>query len=126
MNDNNNDNNNINTNDEVINNNNNINEIKENINENIMEINEDDKFGKCQISEMTAISNTDGVIVKLSDPQKIEGRIFSKSFIQYTVLTEPLGYKTDKRYSDFSWLSNIVFNLFKLCITSFVQETFGT
>ena len=116
MNDNNNDNNNINTNDEVINNNNNINEIKENINENIMEINEDDKFGKCQISEMTAISNTDGVIVKLSDPQKIEGRIFSKSFIQYTVLTEPLGYKTDKRYSDFSWLSKTLSLIYSNCV----------
>ena len=116
-NDSNNDNNIISTNDEIINNNNNnINEIKENINENIIEMNEDHKFGKCQISEMTAISNTVGVKAKLSNPQKIEGSIFSKSFIQYTVLTEPLGYKTNKRYSDFSWLCKTLSLIYPNCV----------
>ena len=116
INENNNTNNIINTGEEAINTNNNVNEIKENINENIVEINPDDKFGKCQISEVTAISNTDSVIVKLSNPQKIDGHIFSKSFIQYTISTEPFGYKTNKRYSDFSLLNKTLSLIYPNCV----------
>lgn len=120
INENNNTNNIIKTDEEVINTNNNINEIKENIkeniNENINEINPDDKFGKCQISEVTAISNTDAVVVKLSNPQKIDGSIFSKSFIQYTISTEPFGYKTNKRYSDFSLLNKTLSLIYPNCV----------
>ena len=101
---------------EEINTNSNINDIKENINENIIEIKSNDKFGKCQISEVTAISNANGVRVKLSSPQKIDGHIFSKSFIQYTVETEPFGYKTNKRYNDFSWLSKTLSLIYSNCV----------
>ena len=106
----------IKTDDEEININNNINDIKEDIIENIREINPKDKFGKCQISEVTALSNTNVVTVKLSSPQKIDGHIFSKSFIQYTVITEPFGYKTNKRYNDFSWLNKTLSLIYLNCV----------
>ena len=104
----------VNTDEEVANNN--LNEIKENVNENILNINPDDKFGKCQISEKTVISYTDAVKVKISNPQKIDGHIFSKSFIQYTVLTEPFGYKTNKRYNDFSLLNKTLSLIYPNCV----------
>ena len=71
---------------------------------------------KCQVSEVSPLSNINSIIVKLSSPKKIDGGIFSKSFISYVVSTEPLGYKTNKRYNDFSWLRKTLSMIYVNCV----------
>jgi hypothetical protein len=64
------------------------------------------EFIQSILSESTDISETSGVQIKLSSPEKVEGGIFGKSYITYLVETSPLGFKVRKRYSDFEWLRN--------------------
>ena len=56
-----------------------------------------EEYGKCAITEFTEFSNKDDIYVKLSDPEKVGGGIFSKSFISYTVETFPFDFKTKKK-----------------------------
>ena len=118
------------TNQDTLNPNENKNQIKESVNSmnlnenNIQENNnalpnqvqENLEIEKCQISEANSLSLIDLIKVKLSSPKKIDGGIFSKSFISYEVSTEPLGYKTNKRYSDFTWLRKMLTMLYSNCI----------
>ena len=118
------------TNQDTLNPNENKNQIKESVNSmnlnenNIQENNnalpnqvqENSEIEKCQISEANSLSLIDLIKVKLSSPKKIDGGIFSKSFISYEVSTEPLGYKTNKRYSDFTWLRKMLTMLYSNCI----------
>ena len=63
-----------------------------------------EEYGKCLITEFTPFSKNDNIQVKLSNPEKISGGIFSKSFIIYTVETveaKSFDFRTKKRYSDF-------------------------
>ena len=60
-----------------------------------------EEYGKCAITEFTQFSDKNDITVKLSNPEKVSGGIFSKSFISYTVETQPFNFKTKKRYSDF-------------------------
>ena len=71
---------------------------------------------KCQLSEVSPFSNINSITVKLSSPKKIDGGIFSKSFISYVVSTEPIGYKTNKRYNDFSWLRKTLSMIYVNCV----------
>ena len=64
------------------------------------------EFIQCVLSESTDITETSGVQIKLSSPEKVDGGIFGKSYITYLVETYPFGYKIRKRYSDFEWLRN--------------------
>ena len=118
------------TNQDTLNPNENKNQIKEsensmNLNENNIQENnnalpnqvqENLEIEKCQISEANSLSLIDLIKVKLSSPKKVDGGIFSKSFISYEVSTEPLGYKTNKRYSDFTWLRKMLSMLYSNCI----------
>ena len=107
----------------------NDNQIKENINsenkiENIIhdnnEINNNlsllEECVNCRKSEISSLSNIDPIKIKLSSPHKIEGGIFTKSFISYVVSTEPLGYKANRRYSDFSWLKKMLSMIYSNCV----------
>jgi len=38
----------------------------------------------------------------------IKGGFFSSSYVLYSILTKPLGYEVERRYSDFSWLRDIL------------------
>ncbi len=64
------------------------------------------EFIQCVVSETTPITDTTGVQIKLSSPEKVEGGIFGKSYVTYLVETDPFGFKVRKRYSDFEWLRN--------------------
>ena len=64
------------------------------------------EFILCNLSESTEITEATGVQIKLSSPEKVDGGIFGKSYINYLLETSPLGYKVRKRYSDFEWLRN--------------------
>ena len=75
-----------------------------------------EEYGKCAITEFTQFSDKDNITVKLSNPEKVSGGIFSKSFISYTVETQPFGFKTKKRYSDFLWLRNTLSLMYSNCV----------
>jgi len=75
-----------------------------------------EEYGKCAITEFTEFSNKDDIYVKLSNPEKVNGGIFSKSFISYTVETFPFDFKTKKRYSDFLWLRNTLSLMYSNCV----------
>ena len=62
----------------------------------------------CAKTEETEISKCDNLTITLSFPEKVEGGIFSKSYVTYLVTTMPFDYKVRKRYSDFEWLRSIL------------------
>ena len=54
--------------------------------------------------------------IKLSFPEKVDGGIFSKSYVTYLMETIPMGVKIRKRYSDFDWLKNILSTVYINCV----------
>ena len=62
----------------------------------------------CHMSKKTQFSEHPNPSVSLSLPEKIEGGIFSKSYVTYLVEAVPLGTKVRKRYSDFEWLREMM------------------
>ena len=74
------------------------------------------EFIQSNIVESTYITETAGVQVKLSSPEKVDGGIFGKSYITYLLETYPFGFKVRKRYSDFEWLRNILSLQFVGCV----------
>ena len=64
-------------------------------------------------SELTLQEDVD---IKLSFPQKIEGGLFSKSYVTYLMQTTPLDFKLRKRYSDFEWLRHILSLIYINCV----------
>ena len=75
-----------------------------------------EEYGKCAITEFSQFSNKDNIIVKVSNPEKVGGGAFSKSFISYTVDTLPYGFQTKKRYSDFLWLRKTLSLMYSNCV----------
>ena len=66
----------------------------------------------CIHMERTPLSDLDNITIKIDQPKKIEGGLFSKSYITYLITTEPLNLSVRRRYNDFEWLRNILINLF--------------
>ena len=75
-----------------------------------------EEYGKCAITEFTQFSDKDNIIVKVSNPEKVSGGIFSKSFISYTLETQPFNFKTKKRYSGFLWLRKTLSLMYSNCV----------
>ena len=75
-----------------------------------------EEYGKCAITEFTQFSGKNDIVVKISDPEKVSGGIFSKSFINYTVETQPFGFRTKKRFSDFLWLRKTLGTMYSNCV----------
>ena len=75
-----------------------------------------EEYGKTTINEFTGFTDKEGIIVKVSSPEKKEGGIFSKSFISYLVETAPFNFRTRKRYSDFLWLRNSLSLIYSHCV----------
>ena len=106
----NNDNNNNLENDE----NNNKEEIDQEENQNTNKSVED--IIECQKVTPNEFLLSNEVDIKLSFPQKIEGGLFTKSYVTYLMQTTPLDFKLRKRYSDFEWLRNILSLIYINCI----------
>lgn len=75
-----------------------------------------EQYGKCALSEVTKFTNKEGIIVKVTSPEKREGGIFSKSYITYSVDTSPFNFHTRKRYSDFLWLRKTLSLVYSHCV----------
>ena len=123
--------NNINNKLDINNKDDNINNIKEDPKENINNqnniniINNENKINNkqneqeyinCNISETTPISKRNDIVITISDPQKMEGGIFSKGYITYLVKTDPLKFEVRRRFTDFEWLREILMNQYINCI----------
>ena len=75
-----------------------------------------EEYAKTTVNEFTGFTDKEGIVVKVSSPEKKEGGIFSKSYVSYLVETEPFDFKTRKRYSDFLWLRNTLSLLYSHCV----------
>ena len=75
-----------------------------------------EEYGKCAITEFTQFSDKDNIVVKVTNPEKVSGGIFSKSFISYTLETQPFNFKSKKRYSDFLWLRKTLSLMYSNCV----------
>ena len=106
----NNDNNNNLENDE----NNNKEEIDQEENQNTNKSVED--IIECQKVTPNEFLLSNDVDIKLSFPQKIEGGLFTKSYVTYLMQTTPLDFKLRKRYSDFEWLRHILSLIYINCV----------
>ena len=116
------------------NNNQNINRDQQNPEEKYIEDNNNDLFQKdiehnpnnkfqsqeeyiyCEKITPNELSLSKEIDIKLSFPEKVEGGLFSKSYVTYLMQTTPLGYKIRKRYSDFDWLRNILSIVYINCV----------
>ena len=71
---------------------------------------------KCQIVPNNEISKCDNIQIKIESFEKIEGKLFSKSYVLYTIVTLPLNWKVRRRFSDFDWLHQILLNNYNYCL----------
>ena len=71
---------------------------------------------QCEKVTPSELTLQDDVDIKLSFPQKIEGGLFSKSYVTYLMQTTPLDFKLRKRYSDFEWLRQILSLIYINCV----------
>lgn len=67
---------------------------------------------KCAKSDETDIAKSSNITITLSYPEKVEGGIFSKSYVTYLVTTLPFEFKVRKRYSDFEWLRTMLQSIY--------------
>ena len=75
-----------------------------------------EEYVKTTVNEFTNFTDKDGIIVKISSPEKKEGGIFSKSYVSYLVETEPFAFQTRKRFSDFLWLRKTLASVYSHCV----------
>ena len=75
-----------------------------------------EEYGRTAVTEFTGFTDKEGIIVKVSSPEKKEGGIFSKSYVSYLVETAPFDFRTRKRYSDFLWLRNTLSLVYSHCV----------
>ena len=106
-------------------NNDNNNNLENNENNNKEEIDQEENQNtnksvediiECQKVTPNEFLLSNEVDIKLSFPQKIEGGLFTKSYVTYLMQTTPLDFKLRKRYSDFEWLRNILSLIYINCV----------
>ena len=112
-----------------INDNSKINEIKKeiintsNINDNLtIKIDKeenDSEYGiiipdtmKCKLIEETEFREHKDIKIEIKDPKKLETKLFSGKSVNYSVVTYPFNYIVERKYSDFNWLRETLFNLY--------------
>ena len=75
-----------------------------------------EEYIHCEKVVQNELSQSKEVDIKLSFPEKVDGGIFSKSYVTYLMETIPMGFKIRKRYSDFDWLKNILSTVYINCV----------
>ena len=90
-------------------------------NENEEKFNEKNKneigsdYIECQVSESTDISLENDIEIIISNPLLVDGGFFSKSYITYLVQVKPFNFEVRRRFSDFTWLHDIIHKLYINC-----------
>jgi len=68
---------------------------------------------KCQkITDINELNKCENLMVRVESFQKVEGKLFSKSYVVYIVTTSPLNFKVKRRFSDFEWLRQTIANVY--------------
>ena len=67
---------------------------------------------KCKKIENTEFSSHKDIVVKITDPIKVETSFFLGKSVNYLVTTAPFKYAVRRRYSDFVWLREALISLF--------------
>jgi len=57
-----------------------------------------------KLAETNILNDYAQIEVTVVEPELVKGGLFSASYIQYKIKTEPLGWCVKRRYSDFFWL----------------------
>ena len=66
----------------------------------------------CKKIETTEFSSHKDIVIKLSDPIKVEKSFFTGKSVNYLVTTAPFNYAVHRKYSDFLWLRDTLTNIF--------------
>ena len=77
---------------------------------------------RCKVVPNNEISKCDNIEIKIDNYEKIEGKLFSKSYIIYTIVTLPLNWKVRRRFSDCEWLHQILVNNYNYCFIPGFQK----
>jgi len=67
---------------------------------------------KCNTMEKTEFREHKDIKIEIKDPIKLETKLFSGKSVNYSVITYPFNYIVERRYSDFNWLREMLFNLY--------------
>ena len=107
----------------------NTNEKKEGIKQVNKEKSEEFNYGIISKSEMQClkvlnndISNCNNIQITVGSFEKVEGKIFSKSYVSYLVTTMPFNWNVRRRFSDFEWLRQTLVNHYNYCLIPSVPK----
>jgi hypothetical protein len=67
---------------------------------------------KCKLMEITEFREHKDIKIEIKDPKKLETKLFSGKSVNYSVVTYPFNYIVERKYSDFNWLRETLFNLY--------------
>ena len=67
---------------------------------------------KCKLIEETEFREHKDIKIEIKDPKKLETKLFSGKSVNYSVVTYPFNYIVERKYSDFNWLRETLFNLY--------------
>ena len=70
----------------------------------------------CKKPENTPLSSIENLSISAGSPEKKEGGFFSKSYITYLITTHGINLTVRRRYSDFVWLHQVIFDLYSYII----------
>ena len=68
------------------------------------------------------ISNCNNIQITVGSFEKVEGKIFSKSYVSYLVTTMPFNWNVRRRFSDFEWLRQTLVNHYNYCLIPSVPK----
>ena len=73
-------------------------------------------FLKCKKVDKTLLFATD-CIISVSDPSIYEGSFLERSYVTYTINTQPFSYCVRRRFSDFVWLRTVLSSVYpSICV----------
>ena len=75
-----------------------------------------EKQVECQTIPNNEITTCENIQIKVGDFEKVEGKLFSKSYVTYLITTMPFNWKVKRRFSDFEWLQQILASHYNYCL----------
>ena len=76
----------------------------------------------CVKSSSYEMSNCDNIQIKVGSFEKVEGKMFSKSYVSYLITTMPFNWNVRRRFSDFEWLRQTLVNNYSYCLIPSVPK----
>ena len=62
------------------------------------------------------ISKFKNIKIEVGPFEKVVGKLFSKSYVTYLIITKELNWKVKRRFSDFEWLRQILVTNYNYCL----------